>query len=113
MSEDRIWRLPAARVRQSEVSAAAAAVAQGYAGVAARVEDEGEGDLSVFFTVPGDPSSIHEDEQEDSVCELALYEVDGQMLLCLEWEASDNAWLDDESDQLAEDLAHMLEARPV
>lgn len=113
MSEDRIWRLPAARVRQAEVSAAAAAVAQGYAGVAARVEDEGEGDLSVFFTVPGDPSSIHEDEQEDSVCELALYEVDGQMLLCLEWEASDNAWLDDESDQLAEDLAHMLEARPV
>jgi len=113
MSEDRTWRLPWSRADLPELKAAADGVAAGYAGVSALVEDEGEGDLTVFFTVPGDPEAEFEEEQEDSTCELAVYEVDGTFLLCLEWEAGDNSWLDDEADQLAEDLAEALEARPV
>jgi hypothetical protein len=113
MSEDRTWRLPWSRSELASLRVAADGVAAGFAGVTALVEDEGEGDLSVFFTVPGDPSAEFEEEQEDSTCELAVYEVDGRHLLCLEWEASDNSWLDDETDQLAEELADALEGRPI
>lgn len=113
MSEDRTWRLPWSRPELATLRAAAEDVAAGFAGVSAVVEDEGEGDLSVFFTVPGDPSAEFEEQQEDSTCEVAVYEVDGSFLLCLEWEAADNSWLDDEADQLAEELADTLEGRPI
>jgi hypothetical protein len=113
MSEDRTWRLPWSRAELATLKAAAEGVAAGYAGVSALVEDEGEGDLTVFFTVPGDPEAEFEEEQEDSTCEVAVYEVDGRFVLCLEWEAGDNSWLDDEADQLAEELADALDGRPV
>jgi hypothetical protein len=110
MSEDRTWRLPWRSADLPLLRTCAIQVAEGYSGVTAQVEDEGEGDLTVFFTVPGDPEAEFEEEQEDSVCEVSVYEVDGLYLLCLEWEAGDNAWLEDEADQLAEELAQALEA---
>ena len=113
MSEDRTWRLSRSPGLKG-LAAAAEEVAAGYAGVSVQVEDEGEGTFTAFFTVPGDPESEHEDEQEDSTCELSVYDLgsDG-VLLALEWESGDNAWLDDEADQLAEDLAGVLDGRPV
>jgi hypothetical protein len=113
MSEDRTWRLSHSP-GLSGLKAAAEEVASGYAGVSVRVEDEGEGTLTAFFNVPGDPESEHEDEQEDSTCELSVYDLDGDgHLLALEWESGDNSWLDDEADQLAEDMAEALEGRRV
>ncbi|MEC7946066.1 MAG: hypothetical protein VX265_00780 [Myxococcota bacterium] len=113
MSEDRTWRLPWSRADLPALRIAAEDVARGFAGVSASVEDEGEGDLTVFFTVPGDPEAEFEEQREDSTCELAVYEIDGRFLLCLEWDAADNSWLDDEADQLAEEMADALEGRPV
>ena len=114
MHGDRTWRLPWRSLDLGRLVIAAQNVAAGFSGVTVEVEDEGEGTLTCFFSIP-----VPEDEMEDDIgpfatCELSVYDLDGgTILLTLEGDAGHNAWLDEDADQVAEALAEVLEGRSV
>lgn len=114
---DRTWRLPRSGCSLAELTAAAEAVTARYDGVTVEVEDEGEGILTCFFTVPVPADTEDEDlgefaEDDEGVVEISIYEVDDAgWMMSLEDDASDNDWLQEEADQLADELAELLDAR--
>ncbi len=113
---DRTWRLPRGRCSLEELKVAAEDVSKRYAGVTVVVEDEGEGILTCFFKVPvpadtEDPDAGEYAEDDEGTVEISVYELGGDgAMLCLEDDASDNDWLEEEADQIADDLAESLEA---
>lgn len=111
---DRTWKLPWNRLDLGRLTDAAAQVAKRYHGVTVVVEDEGEGIHTAFFTVPVPADTDDEDagefaEDDEGTVEISLYEMDADgVLMSLEGDASDNSWLEEEADQIADDLADAL-----
>lgn len=113
MSE-RTWAVSWRSLDLANLRVIAEDVAAAYAGVSVVVEEEEPGTHTCFFTVPGDPSSDDDEAQASHVCEVSMYGLGrGEVVLSLELDAGDNAWLDEEADQLAEDLAEALDGEPV
>ena len=113
MSE-RTWAVSWRSLDLQNLRVIAQDVAAAYAGVTVEVVEEERGTHTCFFTVPGDPSADDDEAQGSHVCEVSLYALGrGELVLSLELDASDNEWLDEEADQLAEDLAQALEGEPV
>ncbi len=116
---DRTWRLPRGGVSLTELVDAAKSVAASYEGVSVEVEDEGEGIFTCFFRVPVPADPDDEDlgefaEDDEGTVEISVYELEkGAVLMCLEDDASDNDWLEEEADRLADDLAGLLDAAPL
>ncbi len=114
MSDSREWSLPWRSLDLARLKIIAQDVARNYDGLTVRVEEDEPGSHSVFFTVPGDPEASSEEAQGPHVAEVSLYDLGrGEIVLSLEDDASDNAWLGEEADQLAEDLADALEGEPL
>jgi hypothetical protein len=111
---ERTWSLSWRSLDLPRLQIIAADVAAGYEGVVARVEEEDRGTHTCFFDVPGDPEADDNESQGTHTAELSLYDLGrGELVLSLELDASDNEWLDEEADQLAEDLADALGGEPV
>ncbi len=109
--EDRTWRLPWRSLDFSRLHVAAVNVAAGFAGVTVNVEDEGEGTHTAFFTVPVPDDAQEYDIGPEAICEISVYDLDGgSIVMTLEGDAADNAWLDEDADQIAEALAEALDA---
>lgn len=112
MFGDRTWRLPWRSLDFGRLVAAAQNVAAGFAGVEVEVEDEDEGTHTAFFRIPVPEDEIEDDIGPFATCELSVYDLDhGTIVLTLEADASDNSWLDEDADQVADALAEVLEAR--
>jgi hypothetical protein len=112
MFGDRTWRVPWKSLDLGRLLAAAQNVASGFAGVEVEVEDEEEGTHTCFFSIPVPPDEVEDDIGPVATCELSMYDLDnGAIVLTLEADASDNSWLDEDADQIAEALAEVLEAR--
>jgi len=108
---DRTWKLPTKSISLATLRDAAEHVATKYEGVTVDVEDEGEGCLTCFYSVPVPDDEVGPPRR---VCEVSLYNLgNGAVLLSLEAGASDNGVLDEAADQLVEDLADKLGARSV
>jgi hypothetical protein len=111
---DRTWRVPWKRLDLPRFTQAATEAAAAYAGVQVTVEAEDVDTHTAFFAIPARPPEGDELGGEGGVVELSLYDMDGDgILLSLEDDASDNARLQEDVDQLAEDIADALEAESV
>lgn len=113
MFGDRTWRLPWRSLDLDRLQVAASNVAAGFRGVEVTVEDEEEGTHTAFFVVPVPPDEVEDDIGPEATCELSVYDLEGTVLLTLEADASDNSWLGEDADQIAEALAEALDARTV
>jgi len=114
MFGDRTWRLPWNRLDHGRLVVAAQNVASGFAGVTVEVEDEGEETHTCFFSIPVPHDEIEDDIGPVATCELSVYDLDGgSIVMTLEADASDNSWLDEDADQVAEALAEALDARVI
>lgn len=112
MFGDRTWRLPWRSLDLGRLVVAAQNVAAGFAGVEVEVEDEDEGTHTCFFAIPVPEEDFEDDIGPVATCELSVYDLDnGTIVLTLEADASDNSWLDDDADQVADALAEVLDAR--
>jgi hypothetical protein len=112
MYGDRTWRLPWRSLDLGRLVAAAQNVASGFSGVTVEVEDEGEDTHTCFFSIPVPEDEIEDDIGPFATCELSVYDLEGgTIVLTLEADASDNSWLAEDADQVAEALAEVLEAR--
>ena len=82
------------------------------------VEAEAADCHTCFFSVPNHPpewAETTEDTLEDpGVVELSIYDLDRDgVVLSLEADASDNDWLTDDADQLAETMVEALGGQPL
>jgi len=113
MFGDRTWRLPWRSLDLGRLTDAANDVAAGFAGVSVEVEDEGEGTHTAFFRIPVPEEDIEDDIGPEATCELSVYDLEGSIVLTLEADASDNSWLGEDADQVADALADALGAHPL
>ena len=113
MFGDRTWRLAWRSLDLGRLADAARDVAAGFAGVEVEVEDEGEGTHTAFFRIPVPEEDMEDDIGPEATCELSLYDLDGRIVLALEGDGSDNSWLGEDADQVADALADALEAHPL
>ena len=110
MSWDRSWHCHKKGLTFQDFSTAVATVAAEYQGVTTRIEKESNDCWTAFFMVPTTAPEHPDEPPEIHTYEISLYEMgrDG-FVLSLEVDASDNR-LSEEADQLAEDLAEVLDA---
>jgi len=114
MLGDRTWRLPWRSLDLGRLVVAAQNVASGFSGVNVEVEAEDDDTHTCFFSIPVPEDEIEDDIGPFATCELSVYDLDnGTIMLTLEADASDNSWLDEDADQVAEALAEVLEGRVI
>jgi hypothetical protein len=102
---DRTWRIPWNHLDLGRLLLAAKEVAGGYEGVTVEVEAEADDCHTCFFAVPGETGGT---------VEISVYDMEGDgIVLSLELDASDNVEVGEDAHTLAEDLAELLEARPL
>lgn len=104
MAGDINWSLPWSRLTEKAVREAAVRLVAISDGVSFEVDDEGDGCVSLFLKVadPAEPYTV----------ELSFYDLDeGDVVMALEEEWSDNAEAWDAACGLAEAMAELLEAQ--
>ena len=106
MAGEMNWRLPWSALDERAVLEAALALTSDMEDVVARVENEEDDCVSLFLDVS--------DPEEPYTVELSFYDLeDGQIVMSLEEEWSDNADAWDAACQIAEDLARRLRAHEI
>lgn len=101
-----MWTLPWSRLTEKAVRDAAQRLIATSEGVSFEVDDEGEGCVSLFLHIA--------DPDEPYTVELSFYDLDdGDVVLALEEEWSDNAESWDAACGLAEEMAELLGARQI
>ena len=118
MSGDRVWRLPWTRLDIAALREVAGYAASLIEGVSVAVEAEADDCHTCFFSVPNQAPDWAADETEPEadpgVVEVSIYDLDRDgVVLSLEADASDNDWLCEDADQIAEIMVEAIGGKSI
>ena len=104
---DLVWSIPGRSLNLASLRDAGERIAAAYEGLSVEVEQEAADCISLFFDVP-------DEEGGHAQVEISAYDLgrDG-LVLSLEPDDGDNEMAWEDAAQLADELAEMLDARPL